>query len=872
MNTSTFSKLNEFYFRWLKNVLFTLLFFGYTFSVHSAEVLKKSNDPIDPNPTVYEQLLVNVVIEGLGNFDLDAVYSDKNNLYINVVDLFSTLKIPCKEGEKGISLVGVIGNMQQPYTIDFARGTIRIGDKTFKTNNKIIKESGNIYIDATVFSDVFRIKLDFNFRTLTIKLSADFELPIIKQMRQEKIRKNISKIKNEILFDTLVKRNYHTFKLGTFDWSMASFTNLNEPATNLLGLGFGAELLKGEANVSLNYNSQYTFDNRQLNYRWSWVDNDKKIIKQAQIGKIGVPMIAFINAPMVGAVIRNTPTTVRKAKGVYTINETTDPNWTVELYINKILVDFTTADASGAFSFKVPIVYGYSILTLKYYGPAGEERVEEREMNVPYTIMPKNEFEYGLSAGIVQDGKGTQFSKGEFFYGLTRTFTLGGGIEYVSTISNSMIPFLKATFQPFSKLLFNGEYAHGVRSRGLLNYYITKDILFEFDYAKYVEGQTATFFNASRELKTKLSIPIKFSKVNGSVRLDYSQLDYKTFQYNFANLMLSANYKKIGVSSESQLNWVDAQSPFMTTDLFFSYRLKDNLQLRPSVRYNISDNTLMSYKAEIEKRMLRGVFSAYYERNALYNLDFVNLNYKYDLSFARTAFSASRSKDNTIISASAQGSLAFGAKNNYIHKGPNSALGKGGVVIYPFLDLNQNGIFDKDERLVKIKDVKINGATPIFNDNDLLVRIPDLNGFTAYTISFNDNDLENISWRFKHRLYQVIIDPNQFKRINVPIVPMGEVSGTVYKENENEVRGFSRIIVKVYKKDSKELVVQTLSESDGYIYHLGLKPGDYMACIDPEQLKSLNMTASPPCRYFSIKKSEDGDIVDGLDFVLKENE
>jgi hypothetical protein len=88
------------------------------------------------------------------------------------------------------------------------------------------------------------------------------------------------------------------------------------------------------------------------------------------VGKISV--LSF-NAPIVGATIRNTPTTVRKAKGSYIINVSTEPLWTVELYINNVLVDFTTADAAELrYLFNVPIVYRFTTLKLKYYGPTGE--------------------------------------------------------------------------------------------------------------------------------------------------------------------------------------------------------------------------------------------------------------------------------------------------------------------------------------------------------------------------------------------------------------------------------------------------------------------------------------------------------------------
>jgi hypothetical protein len=58
-------------------------------------------------------------------------------------------------------------------------------------------------------------------------------------------------------------------------------------------------------------------------------------------------------------------------------------------------VDFTTADAAGSFIFNVPIVYGFTTLKLKYYGPTGEER-EEREMNMSLQCRSSNEFEWSV--------------------------------------------------------------------------------------------------------------------------------------------------------------------------------------------------------------------------------------------------------------------------------------------------------------------------------------------------------------------------------------------------------------------------------------------------------------------------------------------
>lgn len=126
-------------------------------------------------------------------------------------------------------------------------------------------------------------------------------------------------------------------------------SNNRRKTNNRFYFGLGTELLYGQFNVSAEYNDQYKFDKRRIDYNWRWVDNGKNAIKQAQLGKIYNQSISFLEAPLVGAAVSNAPTTLRKASGFYNINEYTEPNWTVELYLNDILIDFTTSDASGLF-------------------------------------------------------------------------------------------------------------------------------------------------------------------------------------------------------------------------------------------------------------------------------------------------------------------------------------------------------------------------------------------------------------------------------------------------------------------------------------------------------------------------------------------
>ncbi|MCX6267656.1 MAG: hypothetical protein NTW16_09910 [Bacteroidetes bacterium] len=818
----------------------------------------------------FDEIPVQIIVEGYGSFYSYVLYSNHDSLYVNIEDLFKTLKIACITGKNGDSLGGFIELESRTYFVDFNNGKIKVGDNTVECRNGLVKESGSLYLESSLFAEAFGITLTFNYRNLTIILKSNFELPVIKQIRVEKMRNNMSKIKNEIIPDTVVKRDYHLFKFGMVDWSAASAQTWYQSTDYRFRLAVGAELFYGEADISVDYYNQQKFTNRQFQYLWRWVDNNKRFVKQAQVGNIAVQSIAFINSPVIGAVVRNASTTVRKATGYYPINAYTEPNWTVELYINDVLVDYTTADASGLYVFKVPIVYGNTILKLKFFGPMGEERIEQRTINVPYTVMPVNELEYGLSAGILQDSSSSRFGKAELNYGINRFLTVGGGMEYLSSISGTpFIPYVKFTLQPFSKLTLNGEYAYGVRTTGLMALYFWKDALLEIYYANYVHGQLATRFDANEERKARLSVPFRMKKLNGYVKIDYQQLVYKDFYYNQGYATISLYYNQFSANTSTQLTWIDMKTPYVTYDLALSYRFKNGYIIRSSAQYNISEGNFMTTKAEIEKRIMQGNISVSYERNTVFSTNTLTLNFKYDFSFAKTNVSASLSRGNINISESAQGSIAFGAGNYYTYLNNNSSVSKGGIALYPFLDLNNNGVFDHGERMMKLTAVRVMGGNAFFSKKDSIVRVPDLNAFISYYVSFDNADLENIAWRFRKRLYQILIDPNQFKRVDVPIIVVGEVSGMAYLSKGDLLKGVGRILVKFYQKNNNNAIAETLSESDGYIDYMGLAAGEYFARIDAEQLKNLNYTVDPPQREFTIRASEQGDIVEGIDFVLK---
>jgi hypothetical protein len=215
-----------------------------------------------------------------------------------------------------------------------------------------------------------------------------------------------------------------------------------------------------------------------------------------------------------------------------------------------------------------------------------------------------------------------------------------------------------------------------------------------------------------------------------------------------------------------------------------------------------------------------------------------------------------------------RGSLASGSGNNYVHKDNRTTIGRGGVAITPFIDLNHNGIKDTGEAIASGLRVKINGGRILGKRNDSLIRVVELEPYTSYVFEFDDAGLEQIAWRIKHKNIQVYIDPNQFKKIDVPVLPMGEANGWVYIGDQTGIRGQGRLVVNFFRNDGT-FIAKTMTEADGGFTYLGLPPGELYAEIDSLQLSRLNMVADPPRFDFTIEPISYGDIVYDIEFILR---
>jgi hypothetical protein len=827
----------------------------------------------------YEEILVLMNVQGVGGVQIPAAI--RNDVaYLSVSDVMDYLKIKNSVSPGMDSITGFFILQQATFLIDPVHNQIIYQGRKFELEpNAMIRTATDLYLRADYFGLVFGLNCKFNFRALSILLTTNLDLPVIREIRQEEMRNNLNRLRGEAKVDTTIGRSYPLFKLGMADWGVVatqgSQQGLPEQDDNRLYLALGGVVAGGETDLALNYDNHTPFTGSQQFFQWRHIDNDNPALRQVTAGKIYTPSISSIYAPVIGLQFTNAPTVYRRSFGMYTLSYYCDANWVVELYINNTLVNYAKAPTSGFYTFKVPLVYGNCLLKLRFYGPWGEELSREQNIRIPFNFLPVGEFEYTASAGIVQDSVNSRFGRISCNYGLGERLTVGVGSEYLSSIVNGRnIPFVNTSLRLGSNVLLSGEYALGVRGKFVGICHFPSDLQLELDYTRYTRGQEAINLSYLEERRAIVSFPFRSKKFTLFSRLSLYQAILPLTEltpaskYTTGEGLLSGVFFGVNTNLTTYAWFTQQAAPYVYSSLSMAFRLPARFILTPQVQYEYSQHRISDLRAELGKYLtFRGFFNVYYEKNVKSNFTSVGIGLRYNFSFALSSMSCTRVDRSVAMVQSGAGSVIYDDRTKYVGYDNHGAVGKGGLLIEPYLDLNGNGKRDPGEPRVSGVTIRINGGIIENNQADTTIRVTGLEAYASYVLHL-DASFESIAWAIRNKTIRVVIDPNQFKVLEVPVTIFGEVMGMVYLKEDSSQKPQGRIVVSFYRSD-KSMAGQAISESDGSFDFTGLAPGNYTAEVSPGQLEKLHMTCQPWTLPFRISSKKDGDVAEGLAFILQ---
>ncbi len=824
-------------------------------------------DPILP----YDEILVFMSVQGVGNVQVPAAIRNES-AYLAITDVFDFLKIRNTASVNLDSVSGFFISPQAVFVIDRANNRIEYqGKKIDVPADAFISTATSLYLRTDFFGQVFGLHCKFNFRSLSVILSTELELPIVREMRQEAMRTNLGRLKGEIKADTTIYRNYPLFKFGMADWAIVHTRDLQQPLQDTrVNLGLGGVIAGGETNVLLNYQKNMPFQERQQFYQWRFVDNEHTALRQVMAGKIFTPTVSSIFSPVVGVQFTNTPAVYRRSFGTYTLTYYNEAGWVAELYVNNTLVDYSKAEATGLAHFQVPLVYGNSAVKIRFYSPWGEERTSEQNIQIPFNFLPYHEFEYTASAGVVEDSVNSCLARVSANYGFNKRLTIGAGAEYLSSIATGRaIPFVNASLRLRSNLLLAGEYAYGVKSKITGSYHLPSDLQIEFNYTRYKKGQKAINNTFNEERKVIVSYPFRGKKFTLFSRASVYQVILPHTKYTNMEGLLSGVVLGINTNFTTYALLAQQQPAVVYSTLSMGFRLPGKIIFTPQLQYEYSQHKLMSVRAEGGKYLnSRAYINAFYEDNFKLGFRNAGITFRYDLSFALTGLSVTKSNQrSTALVQSASGSLLYNGQNRRTTISNRSSVGKGAISVQPYLDMNGNGQRDRNEPGVSGINISMNGGRIAYNKSDNSIQVTDLEAYATYTLKINEA-FENVAWHIRNKVISIVINPNQFTLLEIPVTVDGEVAGTVYLAEDSTKKPLARIMVDIYRSDFT-LAAQVMTEADGSFNYSGLMPGAYTIQINAGQMEKLHMQSIPWSLPFTITASKEGDFLEGLNFIIR---
>ncbi len=828
----------------------------------------------------YDEVVFGFTLKNLGSYNIEVAVKN-DTVYLPIMELFNIFEVHYTvQGQNNV--VGTYISSQFPMTINPVKRLITLGDKRYQlTKEDIFKGDMDIYLSTDKFDEIFGIKSKVNMNRLQIIAETDKELPALVRIKaaQQRARMESTPLiqtKYPLLFDL-----HRTPVSGSvLDYSItSSLNNLSPQGTSYTFTG-GSEVAGGDLSGSLIGQSGLAPTLSDL--RWRYVVRNNDYFSSFTAGQ--VPTGSEFIPSVTGIAVSNEPVEPRVLFDNYVVDGYTEPESDVELYLNDRLVDFQRANAAGYYRFQFPLTYGTMRITIKTYSKYGDINVDEKQVQVPFTFVPKGVLTYD-----VQTGKGTNlpglandvyFGNANLIYGATDWLSVNGGFEQSS---NSGL----------KNPIFHGGFSSRLFTQYILDMDVAPNSYYKFDanalyasnagifvqYAKYLVNDTLIGALAQQNASLALYVPLTFVSPSTGFRLSEDYTDAASGKFLSPRLDLSTRITNVQVllsyTAETTGTTVHplilSGNGLLTATAMYAFPAASDLPdflrvflLRGEATYGMQSNSLQDITFQASK-----TFADVFQFNLGIGRDFVihstsvQLGLIMDLNVTRESSVFTATSGDVSSRHSLYGSVSYDQNSRTFLLSNREEADKGGVEAVLFVDNNNDSVYDAGDELIPAKGVKVNGMGKIEVGRDSLIRISDLQSYFQYNFEVDrqqiDPDLVPALDKFSF-----VVDPNQYKRIEIPFYRGGTISGTAYLD-ENGVQSplsGARIIL---RSTTRPYADTLRTFADGGFYSMDVEPDSYTLSVDSTQLQFLQAVQKDGPLSVTVHRTKDGDITDTIE-------
>jgi hypothetical protein len=832
-----------------------------------------SNSEEEPtgNP---EEISLTFKSKGVNRTLIECYYYNEN-IYLPVRNLFDIFMIDNEllPGEEMIK--GYFIDKENEYEINFSSRLIILqGNEMNFGEFDFLNIEGEYFVRPEVLKRAFELDFRINMNKLAMSLITEKTLPLFRNIKRENVKKLLEK--NNIQTPSFrFERNRSILNGGFFDYTVTSSHRKNFDPRYSYNFSLGNEILGGDLNANLSGDLSGD-SNPYGDAMWRYVA-ENRVVNQVILGT-NLSSQGILPTRYRGGTITNAPYGVRNEFSKYVLVDRTVPESDVELYMNNELIDYTTANEFGEFTFDIPLNYGTNVIELKIYSPQGELIEDNRQVQIPFDLLPDKEFQYSISGGL-KDRSDNKAINGSFAFGLTSWLTNKTGVDFVEdSLFNKPVLYNSLSGRISDNYLFNLTAAPDLYYRFDFNASYLDRKSFNMRYTRFKQNALYNKNNIIDEYRVNSSIPYTMFDSRHGFRIGGSYSNAETFKKYRFDVSNEFSFLRIDPSLNFTYDEESGSSSYINKFITGGIRIPlyglDELPffnqkyIRARLTYDLIQKNVsflnLAYSHSIT-RDFRVQFN--YNRDFITRASFFNVQLQYDFPFA--VVNTIGYKDG--MDANIQGSIGFDGAGSRILSSRRKSIGTSGVSIRMFEDQNKNGKYEEGETVIDDANVRFKKNVKVEREEDGTLSAAFLGQYMEYEMDLNRLSAKNPLLVPKYGRIFLDTDPNSYKDVEIPFYETEEIYGYVVVNKDGETIPLSNINIDIVNNETGSNT-KIESFSDGSIYYLGLLPGKYTAVLDTAQMNKMGTVSIPGKIEFEIGSeivsNEEGRKLTELNFIL----
>ena len=768
---------------------------------------------------------------------------------------------------------------RQPVLLDPARWEIRGPDATLELTpaDRLVKADDQ-YLSTRVLSRLLHVTFAVNWSELSVSVLDADSLPVGRRIARERAHALFRRAGLEGGPDLALARERTRWDGMVLDYSVLA------PTQDLMGsgawsAGLGANLLGGSLQGRLASAGPPRDGDVRVDASWTGVWRKSRYVTQLRLGD------GLATGPrprtLRGFTLSNAPFLRPSLFGDIGFEGALGPGWEIEAYRGGRLIALDSADATGRFSFDLPVEYGENAMDFVAYGPFGEVRRFNRNYRVNGDVIPDRKVEYGLAVGACRTDACQASANLDLRYGLSSRWTVRGGVD---RFWRDSLPGLSHPYLGLGGSVGNawGVEVEAVASavvRGALRFEPSQDLRVTTEFHDFASGVTAPLLTPvgrrTQWTTEVLARPLRGHDdiyLEGSVdRITASQGETVSGRLGLSlyasRFRLAPAVRHVRFADPTGLGTTQSFASLNTFSLPFP-------DLGP-VLGRVTTRTVLEvangsglalaggYLArELSQHMQLEVGATWTRRLGTSLSLFVSTLLP---SLRATTSMTAPPVGNAMVSQYVQGSVLYEPGRRQVAFASGPSLERAGISGRVFLDVNGDGRWQPSERTINGVRVRAGFVTAL-SDSSGRYRIWDLPAFEPVLVAVDSSTLVSPLWRPAYNSVSVETGPNRFRSVDIPIVPAGVIEGRVVRQTVDSTVPVPGLRLLLRRHGSSQ-TVQLVTFSDGGFYLIGVKPGTYELSVDATTLARLELSASPI--GFAMPSSADGATVDGLELRLE---